>query len=157
MQGGEREKNFGIKSGKFRILSPKSSFDRIIEERNALREHTGQRAHVAEQREAELKVQLRNEKNFCIFMTESYQESSGQGHQALANSSRPGGVFWESLSTTTSSENYGQEEPKKTRQSSGPPGRATTCEKKHSASVSASRKVKDCTSILTVLDGSGRP
>ena len=148
VQAGERENIFRIKSVEFRILFPKSFFERTIKERNALHENTGQRAHVAYQREAELKVQLRNAGNCCISMTESYEESSGQGHQALETSSRPGGVFREILSTTTSSENYGQEEPKKTRRRSGPYGRATTFEKKFSASVNASRKVKDSTSIL---------
>ena len=96
---------------------------------------------------------LRNAENCCISMTESDQKSSGQGHHALETSSRRGGVFREILSRTTSSEHDWQEESKKSRQRSGQSGRATTCEKKLSARVNASEKVKDSTSILTAKRG----
>ena len=149
MQAGEREKDFQIKSVKFQRLSPKSCFVRIIKERNALHEHTGQRVHVAQQREAGLKVQLRNAENCCISRTESYEESSEQGHHALETSQDLAASFGKACRQQTVLRIMDKKKPKTTRQTSGPSGRATTCEKKLSASVSASRKVKDCTSFLT--------
>ena len=135
-----KRERFPEESVEFQIPSAKVLFRRI-KERDALHEHTAQRAHVAEQREAELRNLLKTEENECVSMTDSTKRwtiPKTWGHFLEKVCRQPVPV----LSI------IGRKKPKDS------PKKSSILK---SASVNASAKVTDSASILTALDSLGRP